>query len=132
MATIQWYIRQFQRLYGKIGITYQKDIVEEDVPETMKIIIYRLVQEGLTNAEKHSGAKSVLLHLGFSSDRKTIRVDIEDDGNGFDVSEVLSEKDPMSGYGLVAMRERCEIYGGAFHISSKKGRGTRIHATLPI
>jgi two-component system NarL family sensor kinase len=38
----------------------------------------------------------------------------------------------MSGYGLVAMRERCEIYGGTFGISSQKGRGTRIHATLPI
>ncbi|MGA6924973.1 MAG: histidine kinase, partial [Desulfosarcina sp.] len=45
MATIKWYIRQFQRLYGDIRIHYSTDIVESDVPEVMKIIIYRIIQE---------------------------------------------------------------------------------------
>jgi len=132
MATIQWYLRQFQRLYGNIRVDYRVDIVEKDVPEAMKIIIYRIVQEGLSNAEKHSEANSVRLQMGFSDGKRSISLLIEDNGRGFDVKEVLSEKDPLSGYGLTAMRERCEIFGGSFHIDSHPGRGTRINAILPI
>jgi PAS domain S-box-containing protein len=132
MATIQWYLRQFQRLYGNIRVEWRTDIAEEDVPEAMKIIIYRIVQEGLSNAEKHSEASSVQLQMGFSDGNRSISLLIEDDGRGFDVEEVLSEKDPLSGYGLTAMRERCEIFGGSFHIESHLGQGTRINAILPI
>jgi len=132
MATIQWYLRQFQRLYGNIHVDYRTDIAEEDVPEAMKIIIYRIIQEGLSNAEKHSEANSVRLQMGFSDGNRSISLLIEDDGRGFDVNEILSEKDPLSGYGLTAMRERCEIFGGSFHIESHHGRGTRINAILPI
>jgi two-component system sensor histidine kinase DegS len=98
----------------------------------MKIIIYRIVQEGLSNAQKHSEASSVRLQMGFSDGNRSISLLIEDDGRGFDVEEILSEKDPLSGYGLTAMRERCEIFGGSFHIESHLGRGTRINAILPI
>ena len=98
----------------------------------MKIIIYRLIQEGLTNAEKHSEANRVRLHMGFSDKKNSVFLSIEDDGRGFDVREVLSKNDPLSGYGLIAMRERCEIFGGSFHIESKIGRGTKIHAVLPV
>ena len=132
MATIQWYLRQFQRLYGNIRVDYRTDIAEEDVPEAMKIIIYRIVQEGLSNAEKHSEANSVHLQMGFSDGKRSISLLIEDDGRGFNVKEILSEKDPLSGYGLTAMRERCEIFGGSFYIESHPGRGTRINAILPI
>ena len=131
MATLKWYLRQFQRLYGNIHVHFTANISEDDVPEAMKIIIYRIVQEGLTNAEKHSEAESVRLHIGSTDGGRTIYLVIEDDGRGFDVKEVLSEKDPLSGYGLIAMRERCEISGGSFHIDSRIGQGTKIHAMLP-
>jgi len=132
MATIQWYLRQFQRLYGNIRVEYQTDIAEKDVPEAMKIIIYRIIQEGLSNAEKHSEGSSIRLQMGFSDGNRSISLLVEDDGRGFDVEDVLSEKDPLSGYGLTAMRERCEIFGGSFHIESHLGQGTRINAILPI
>ncbi len=132
MATIQWYLRQFQRLYGNIQVNFEKNIAEEDVPEAMKIIIYRIVQEGLSNAEKHSEAHHIRLQMGYADGGQSISLRIEDDGRGFDVNEVLSEKDPLSGYGLTAMRERCEIIGGSFHIDSHPGQGTRINAILPI
>ena len=132
MATIQWYLRQFQRLYGNIRVDYRTDITEKNIPEAMKIIIYRIIQEGLSNAEKHSEANSVRLQIGFCDGNRSISLFIEDDGRGFDVKDVLSEKDPLSGYGLTAMRERCEIFGGSFHIESKRGRGTKINAILPI
>jgi signal transduction histidine kinase len=132
LATIQWYLRQFQRLYEGIRVDYRTEVAEQDVPEPMKIIIYRIVQEGLSNALKHSEARSVRLQMGFSDGNRSISLLIEDDGRGFDVEEILSEKDPLSGYGLTAMRERCEIYGGSFHIHSQIDHGTRINAILPI
>ncbi|MGD8702131.1 MAG: histidine kinase [Desulfosarcina sp.] len=132
LATIKWYLRQFQRLYEDIRVEYRTEVAEQDVPEPMKIIIYRIVQEGLSNAQKHSEASSVRLQMEFSDGNRSISLLIEDDGRGFDVEEILSEKDPLSGYGLTAMRERCEIYGGSFHIHSRIGQGTRINAILPI
>ncbi|BBO66116.1 hypothetical protein DSCA_00460 [Desulfosarcina alkanivorans] len=132
MATVQWYLRQFQRMYGNIQINYKAEISEDDVPESMKIIIYRIIQEGLSNAEKHSEASSVRLHMKFEDGGHAISLFIEDDGRGFDVAEVLSTKDPLSGYGLTAMRERCEVFGGSFNIESRIGQGTKINAVLPI
>ena len=132
MATIDWYLRQFQRMYGNIQVHYTTEITEADVPEAMKIIIYRIIQEGLSNAEKHSEASSVRLQIAFSDGRRSISLFIEDNGRGFNVEEVLSEKDPLSGYGLTAMRERCEIFGGSFHIESTIGKGSKINAILPI
>jgi signal transduction histidine kinase len=132
MATIQWYLRQFRRLYGDIRIDFTSEISEDDVPESMKIILYRIIQEGLANAEKHSDAGAVRLHMAFSDGKDAISLLIEDDGRGFNVDEVLSQKDPLSGYGLIAMRERCEIFGGSFHIESHAGTGTKIIAVLPI
>jgi signal transduction histidine kinase len=132
VATIQWYLRQYQRMYGNIKVHYETDISEAEVPEKMKIIIYRIVQEGLSNAEKHSEASTVHLTIRFCDHKHAISVSLQDDGRGFDLNETLSEKDPLSGYGLTAMRERCEIFGGSFHIDSKPGKGTLIHAILPV
>lgn len=132
IATMKWYFRQFQRLYGNIQIDYAMEIVEEDISDPVKIIIYRIVQEGLSNAQKHSEANSVRLNLAFADGRNFISLAIEDNGCGFDVEEMLSDKDPLSGYGLTAMRERCEIFGGSFHIDSQIGKGTKILAILPV
>ena len=132
VATIAWYLRQFQRLYGDIKIEYSSEIIEKDIPEAMKINIYRIIQEGLTNAERHSKANKVQLSMKYCDGRHSISLAIKDNGCGFDVKERQSKKDPLGGYGLIAMRERCEIFGGVFHLDSKAGEGTRIKAILPL
>ena len=131
-ATIKWYLRQFQRMYRDIDVEFTTEIEDRNVPEAMQIIIYRLVQEGMSNAAKHSAASLVQLHLDYADDDQAISLFIKDNGHGFDVSEAIARKDPLSGYGLTAMRERCEIFGGSFHIESKADEGTRIHAILPL
>jgi signal transduction histidine kinase len=132
MATIEWYLRQTKQMYGDIQIDYTSEISEQDIPEDMRIIIYRIIQEGLSNAEKHSEASSIRLDLKFADNNKAISLIVEDNGLGFDVEEVLSSKDPLSGYGLTAMQERCEIFGGKLHVASKIGTGTKLIAKLPI
>ena len=132
VATIAWYLRQFHRLYGDIKIVYDSEISEQDIPEAMKINIYRIIQEGLTNTERHSNASIVHLTMKYCDGNHSLSLSIEDNGCGFDVKETLSNKDPLGGYGLVAMRERCEIFGGFFHLNSEIGGGTRINAILPL
>jgi signal transduction histidine kinase len=132
MATIEWYLRQIRQMYGDIQIDYTSEISEQDIPEDMRIIIYRIIQEGLSNAEKHSEASSIRLDLKFADNNKAISLIVEDNGLGFDVEEVLSSKDPLSGYGLTAMQERCEIFGGKLYVASKIGTGTKLTAKLPI
>lgn len=132
LATIEWYVRQFRRLYKDISINFSADIVEEDIPEPIKINIYRIIQEGLSNAERHGEASHIDLSLKFCDGKNSISLMIKDNGQGFDTSSLNLEKDPMSGYGLIAMRERCELFGGSFHLDSKPARGTRINAILPL
>lgn len=131
-ATIDWYLRQFHRMYRDIHIEYSSEIAEKDVPEAMKINIYRIIQEGLTNAKRHSKASTIVLSLGYCDGGHSIVMSIEDNGCGFNVKEILSNNDPLRGYGLIAMRERCEISGGVFHLDSKEGKGTRLKAIIPI
>lgn len=132
LATIEWYVRQFKHLYGDIQVDYTNKISEHDIPEDLKIIIYRIIQEGLTNAEKHSEADTIRLSLETTDNNRAISLSIVDNGRGFEVDEILSNKDPLSGYGLTAMLERCEIIGGSFHVSSSLEHGTTITAILPI
>ncbi len=132
LATIAWYVRQFQRLYGDISVSYRAEVGENDVPEPIKINIYRIIQESLSNAERHGQATQIDMVLEFCDGRKSISLLVEDNGQGFKTDAMQMEKDPMSGYGLTAMRERCEIFGGSLHIDSTVGRGTRVNAILPL
>lgn len=132
LATIDWYIRQFQRTYNDISVKYRVTLSEDDVPEALKINIYRIIQESLSNAERHGEATEIDMFLDFCDGRSSISLSIEDNGHGFDIESLQLDEDPMSGYGLTAMRERCEIFGGSFHLNSAVGRGTRINAILPL
>lgn len=132
LATIEWYTRQFQRIYGGIAISYTAEVSEDDIPESIKINIYRIIQESLSNAERHGNASHINLGLEICDGKSSISLTIEDDGQGFEIDELELEKDPLSGYGLTAMRERCEIFGGSFHLDSKPGKGTRVMAILPL
>ncbi len=130
LATIKWYLREFGRVHQRIQIETELDIEEAEIPEALKINIYRVIQEAFNNIGKHSGASEVRLKLTKSSN--PILLLIRDNGKGFDINEALSDKDPLSGYGLTAMKERCEIYGGHFQIDATPGGGTRLTASFPV
>lgn len=88
--------------------------------------LYRVAQEGLRNALRHSGATEVVLRLTVAERLATLEV--IDDGRGFD--PVLAER-RRPGMGLFSMRERASLVGGAFTIRSKTGGGTIVRATVP-
>jgi two-component system, NarL family, sensor histidine kinase DegS len=86
-----------------------------------------LIREALQNAIRHAAPSRLSVRFGF--ERKRLRVEIEDDGLGFD-----SEVDPESSrhYGLVGMRERVEQLDGDFQLMSSPGQGTRVRLSIPL
>jgi signal transduction histidine kinase len=129
LATISWFCRELQAVYGSMKVEQDIQLKEEDIPEFLKIIIYRILQEALNNAAKHSEASNVLVSLKMVRDR--IQLTIEDNGRGFDLKKVAMNYDisVTEGLGLMSMRERAELTGGIFRIYSQFGKGTTIVAS---
>ncbi|HJX95505.1 MAG TPA: ATP-binding protein [Candidatus Acidoferrum sp.] len=98
------------------------------LPGPIEIALYRIVQEALTNAAKHSKASRVCIRIGRKN--RLFCCSIEDDGVGFDVRAVQSDG-KRRGLGLTGMQERLNGIGGTLSIDSARGRGTRLLIELP-
>lgn len=129
LATISWMCREVETIYSGIRIEKQIDIEEHDMPDSLKIIIYRVLQESFNNIAKHSQATLVRLSLK-GADGK-VELAIDDNGMGFDVEQVLSGEQSKRGIGLAGMKERTELSGGSFSVESHKGAGTTVRASWP-
>jgi PAS domain S-box-containing protein len=129
LATINWFSREFQKTYSGIRIENQINIQENDIPDPVKIVIYRITQEALNNIANHS--KADLVHFSL---RKKDRIEllIRDNGQGFKLDEKLSLDGSRRGIGLSSMRERAQLSGGSFEIESTIGKGTIVRATWPL
>jgi PAS domain S-box-containing protein len=92
--------------------------------------IYRIFQESLNNIGKHAKARQV--EVSVTRRKNTASFSIRDDGQGFDVQKVLSQRSPANGLGLLALHERIRILGGTLDIASETGKGTRISFEIPI
>ena len=102
-------------------------VKEKQIPETLKTVIYRVIQESFNNIAKYSGAENAKLSLSERSGE--LKLKIEDDGEGFDVATALSKESSRKGLGLTSMKERTEFSGGRFSIWSIPGKGTTIEAS---
>lgn len=102
---------------------------ERRIESAVEVALYRVVQEGVQNAIKHSKATDLKISLDFGAD--SIVVVIKDNGCGFDTVGYLEEHNSTS-YGILGMKERLEILGGQFTVNSKVGYGTEILATIPL
>jgi signal transduction histidine kinase len=129
LATIAWLCRVFREIYSSVRIEKKIGIEENEVPDFLKIVIYRILQEALNNVAKHSKADSVTLSLMKKND--TIELTIEDNGHGFDLAAALSVEGSMRGFGLGSMRERVELAGGSFSVKSVRQKGTAVRASWP-
>lgn len=130
LGTISWFCREFQKTYSGIQIEKQIDILENEVPPFLKIIIYKILCEALTNTAKHS--KADLVHFSFQKKNARIELTIQDNGKGFDVGEVLKKESQRETLGLSSMREQVKLSGGGFRIKSVLGKGTTIHTSWQI
>ena len=110
----------------KILIDFFSEGILEKLPETISLCLFRVLQEALQNALKHSGAKQFRVSLVGSMNE--IQLTICDEGRGFDVKRV-----PMgTGLGLTSMKERLKLVGGELFLDTQLQRGTTIHARVPL
>jgi signal transduction histidine kinase len=112
------------RLEADVDLAHERGEAGERYAPELESTIYRLVQEGLTNAIKHADASRARVAVEERDGVITVRV--EDDGNGFDLTTV------KRGFGLTGMRERVELAGGELTIEGREGGGTLIRAKLPV
>jgi signal transduction histidine kinase len=106
------------------------DLSEDEIPESLKIVLLRLVQEALNNAVKHSGADRIAVSLRRSE--RELELMVQDNGKGFGPDRRRSaENGSREGMGLDGMMERVELSGGRIDIQSSPGEGTTIAARWP-
>jgi signal transduction histidine kinase len=101
----------------------------EDLDNSKRTVLYRVTQEALTNVVKHAKASRVEVNIGKAGD--AVALSIHDDGTSFEVERLLYNPKNKR-LGLLGMRERVEMVGGSFHVQSAPGKGTTVHATIPI
>jgi signal transduction histidine kinase len=129
LAAIDWHCRNSGEMYTDIAIATHIEAEEAGIPEAAKIIIYRVLQEAVNNALRHSGAENVAVHLAANS--AEVRLCVQDDGCGFRLQDRVSEGGGLSGYGLVGMHDRAAMAGGRLRVDSAPGEGTTICLVLP-
>ena len=127
-SALHWLIKDFE---GNVAINMTCDMPDIDhlIPENQWIVIYRVIQEALSNIEKHAKADNVSIVIRQDEDRVVFLV--EDNGKGFDLM-FESMKSSGRGLGLTTMQERVKMIGGAFDIWSQKGSGTRLAFSVPV
>jgi two-component system, NarL family, sensor kinase len=111
-------------------IDLEVELADKRLPDHIELALYRIAQECLQNVVKH--ARATRARLTFAVDDDTARLEIVDDGIGFDTLEHPLGGDEMGGYGLLSMAERAEIVGGRLNIRSRPGSGTAVTATIPL
>lgn len=121
VATLEILARDFS---NNSGIPVHCDLQAVQLPTDAELVVYRLVQESITNITKYARAKNVWVSLKPLNGR--VEIVVRDDGVGFDTTV-----QPRSAYGLVGMRFRVEAEGGTLNITSAPGLGTQILVTLP-
>ena len=127
VATINWFCREFQSEVTGIRIIRAIDVVEDQIPEPLKVVIFRIIQETFNNIAKHAMADTVSLELALQGE--SVVLSIQDNGIGITPTGAQSSSD---GLGLVGMRERAEHANGSLTIQSTPHQGTRVRAEWPL
>jgi signal transduction histidine kinase len=125
---LQFQVEHFLRRSG-ITCEYIEENVSDDLPDSVKTCVYRIVQEALHNCEKHSGANRVLVAV--RQYPGVLQVEITDNGRGFQRNE-KGMPFRTTGLGLLGIRERTANVGGSLEIDSTPGRGARLALGIPI
>ena len=113
-------------LQNGVEVDFRANEVPRSIHPDISLCVFRIVQEGLRNLKKHSGAAKAQVQLRIAANR--IVVTIRDEGAGFDVREL----DNKEGIGMRSMEERAHLLGGRFKVYSEPGKGTEIEASVPL
>jgi len=122
VSALEWQGREVSR-NSEVEVEVQSENVSDSLPDEYRICVYRLVQEALNNAVKHSGAKNAKVIVRQTP--QSITVQISDDGKGF-------TPERTRGMGLLGMEERVKRLAGILKVEAKQGQGVTVKAELPL
>lgn len=123
VAALDWYREDYQR-YAGIKVNFCRPQLKMRLPSEIEIVVYRAVQESLTNVARHAEASRVSIILKANED--CLQLQVVDNGKG------MNPQDIHRGLGLLGMEERVKLAKGEFSLESEQGLGTRIMITLPL
>jgi two-component system sensor histidine kinase UhpB len=102
----------------------------QPLPDELELNLYRIIQEGLTNVQRHADATEVSINV--QRDGSIVHASIGDNGRGFNPETLRARRGTSAGMGLMDMRERIALLGGIFELRSAPGAGTRIQVQIPL
>jgi len=133
----QGLVSALEQLADNVHETYKQEVLVEAQPrvaDDMEVgkqgVVFFIAEEAVNNARKHAQAPHIWIRL--SREGELFRMEIEDDGVGFDLGAVESNYDARGSLGMVNLRERTELVSGVIRITSIAGKGTRIALTVPL
>jgi two-component system sensor histidine kinase DegS len=124
IPTLRHYFDAF-REQNEIEVHFTASGTERRLESYIEIMIFRAVQELVSNAARHSQANTIRAHIDTSEDR--VVVDVEDDGQGFNEEQAME-----TSMGIKVIKERVDILNGEFNVDTAIGQGTRIGFTIPL
>jgi signal transduction histidine kinase len=130
VSALELLVREFRLSYNEIEFSLDADGCNAPVSYEVSVAMYRIAQEAVSNATRHSGGSHV--HIGLYQTLTQTYLQIADDGAGFDYVPYAKASAGQTGYGLASMRERTRAVGGVFDVESKPGEGTTITVVWPI
>jgi signal transduction histidine kinase len=133
----QGLVSALEQLGGKMKETYNQDVRVEAAPgvaddiEMGKLgVIFSIAEEAVNNARKHARANDIRVRLWREGD--LLRMDVEDNGVGFDVAAMEASYESRGSLGMVNLHERAELVSGTMRIRSRPGQGTTVSLTMPL
>jgi PAS domain S-box-containing protein len=128
-AALEWLAEQMHEQHGLL-VQVHRDQQTKPLGEAARVLVFRVVRELLTNVVKH--AKAGKVDISIAKEGPYMRIQVVDNGVGFDSSEASPRTGKSSGYGLFSIRERLTSLGGLVKITSRPGQGTKVTITVPL
>jgi len=129
VPAVEWLTQQTQKQHG-IVLAFEDDGQPKPLSEDVRVLLFQAVRELLVNIAKHAQTRTAKVSITRDADQ--VRVDVEDDGVGFDSAEIGSSVDTTGRFGLFSIRVRLEPLGGHMEVESKPGHGTRVTLMAPL
>lgn len=130
LGGLEWLVEQMRR-HG-LAVSLQTSLEQLQLPEYQAIPLFQSIRELLTNAMKHAESDNVTVTVSLEQHIGTLRIEVRDNGVGFDPVAVKKNTENFSKFGLFSIGERMRALGGTFEVESMPGHGTIARLTLPV
>lgn len=127
VAALQWYTDDFARR-TQIDVDFRATGLDTRLPDDVEVVVYRIIQEALTNVVKHANATHV--EVSVAREIGSVSASVIDDGRGFNLESI--RRSDERGLGLFGMQERVGLVGGTLRIITQPGQGTRVAISIPL